>query len=185
MVEWGSDALLKFNGMFALSFWDRKRKQLLLARDRYGIKPLYYFQNEQKLVFGSEQKAILEQPAFDRKINKQALLEYFTFQNLFTNQTLLEGILRLAPSVCHLERIGLVDHRRTLRKHGAIEGDGTDRCTVPQFDGADVCHARSLESAPFLGAAVRDALLELTGDPFHLLVCGRGRSLRADAREPW
>ncbi|WP_407680403.1 asparagine synthase (glutamine-hydrolyzing) [Candidatus Chordibacter forsetii] len=97
LVEWGSDALLKFNGMFALSFWDRKRKQLLLARDRYGIKPLYYFQNEQKLVFGSEQKAILEQPAFDRKINKQALLEYFTFQNIFTDQTLLEGIHLLQP----------------------------------------------------------------------------------------
>ena len=97
LVEWGSDALLKFNGMFALSFWDRKRKQLLLARDRYGIKPLYYFQNEQKLVFGSEQKAILEQPAFDRKINNQALLEYFTFQNIFTDQTLLEGIHLLQP----------------------------------------------------------------------------------------
>jgi asparagine synthase (glutamine-hydrolysing) len=95
LVEWGSDALLKFNGMFALSFWDRKRKQLLLARDRYGIKPLYYFQNKQRIVFCSEQKAILEQPAFDRKINKQALLEYFTFQNLFTNQTLLEDIYLL------------------------------------------------------------------------------------------
>ena len=43
LAEWGSDALLKFNGMFALAFWDRKEKSLLLARDRYGIKPLYYF----------------------------------------------------------------------------------------------------------------------------------------------
>ena len=92
LSEWGSDALLKFNGMFALAFWDRKEKRLLLARDRYGIKPLYYFQNDKKLVFGSEQKAILEQPSFDRVINKKALLEYFTFQNIFTDQTLLEGI---------------------------------------------------------------------------------------------
>ena len=43
LAEWGADALLKFNGMFALAFWDRKEKRLLLARDRYGIKPLYYF----------------------------------------------------------------------------------------------------------------------------------------------
>ena len=92
LAEWGADALLKFNGMFALAFWDRKEKNLLLARDRYGIKPLYYFLNDKKLVFGSEQKAILEQPHFDRVINKKALLEYFTFQNIFTNQTLLEGI---------------------------------------------------------------------------------------------
>ena len=97
LSEWGTDALLKFNGMFALAFWDRKEKNLLLARDRYGIKPLYYFLNDKKLVFGSEQKAILEQPAIDRKVNKKALVEYFTFQNIFTNQTLLEGIQLLQP----------------------------------------------------------------------------------------
>ena len=113
LVEWGSDALLKFNGMFALAFWDRKHKQLLLARDRYGIKPLYYFQNEQKIVFGSEQKAILEQPAFDRKINKQALLEYFTFQNLFTNQTLLEGIYLLQPG--HFATLDTVEGTKVLK----------------------------------------------------------------------
>jgi asparagine synthase (glutamine-hydrolysing) len=97
LAEWKEDALLKFNGMFALAFWDRKEKTLLLARDRYGIKPLYYFQNDKKFVFGSEQKAIFEQPAFDRKINEKALLEYFTFQNLFTDQTLTEDIY-LLPS---------------------------------------------------------------------------------------
>jgi asparagine synthase (glutamine-hydrolysing) len=97
LAEWGSNALLKFNGMFALAFWDRKHKQLLLARDRYGIKPLYYYQDHKKLIFGSEQKAILEQPTFDRQINKKALLEYFTFQNIFTDQTLLEGIHLLKP----------------------------------------------------------------------------------------
>ena len=95
LAEWGADALLKFNGMFALAFWDRKEKKLLLARDRYGIKPLYYFQNEKKLVFGSEQKAFLEQPAFDRVINKKALFEYLTFQNIFTDQTLTEDIYLL------------------------------------------------------------------------------------------
>jgi asparagine synthase (glutamine-hydrolysing) len=113
LVEWGSDALLKFNGMFALAFWDRKRKQLILARDRYGIKPLYYFQNKRKIVFSSEQKAILEQPAFDRKINKQALLEYFTFQNLFTNQTLLEGIYLLKPG--HFATLDTVEGTKALK----------------------------------------------------------------------
>ena len=52
LAEWGSEALLKFNGMFSLAFWDRKEKRLLLARDRYGIKPLYYFQDDKKIVFG-------------------------------------------------------------------------------------------------------------------------------------
>jgi asparagine synthase (glutamine-hydrolysing) len=114
LAEWGSEALLKFNGMFALAFWDRKERRLLLARDRYGIKPLYYFQNDKKLVFGSEQKAILEQPAFDRQINKKALLEYFTFQNIFTDQTLLEGIHLLQPG--HFATLELGKDTRVLRK---------------------------------------------------------------------
>jgi asparagine synthase (glutamine-hydrolysing) len=92
LAHWGTDALLKFNGMFALALWDRKARNLLLARDRCGIKPLYYAQQGQSFAFGSEQKAITAQPQFDRKLDKQALLEYFTFQNIFTDRTLLQGI---------------------------------------------------------------------------------------------
>jgi asparagine synthase (glutamine-hydrolysing) len=89
---WGKDALIKFNGMFGLAFWDRKEQTLLLARDRYGIKPLYYARQGQSFSFGSEQKAITAQPAFERELNKTALFEYFTFQNIFTDQTLLKNI---------------------------------------------------------------------------------------------
>lgn len=112
LAEWGTDALLKFNGMFALAFWDRKKKKLLLARDRYGIKPLYYFQSEKKVVFASEQKAILEQPSFDRVINKKALLEYFTFQNIFTDQTLLKGIHLLRPG--HYAILDVANNKKKL-----------------------------------------------------------------------
>ena len=97
LIEWKEKALLKFNGMFALSFWDKKEKNLLLARDRYGIKPLYYSEGGNSLCFASEQKAILAQPNFDRTINRKALLEYFTFQNIFTDQTLISGI-QLMPA---------------------------------------------------------------------------------------
>ncbi len=100
LAQWGADALLKFNGMFALAFWDRKEKTLFLARDRYGIKPLYYSQQGNTFAFGSEQKAILARPEFKRKLNKPALLEYFTFQNIFTDQTLLEDI-HLLPAGHH------------------------------------------------------------------------------------
>jgi asparagine synthase (glutamine-hydrolysing) len=92
LAQWGKDALLKFNGMFALALWDRKEQTLLLARDRYGIKPLYYATQGNTFAFGSEQKAITAQPYFERTINKPALLEYFTFQNIFTDQTLLKDI---------------------------------------------------------------------------------------------
>ena len=95
LAEWGSDALLKFNGMFALAFWDQKEKTLLIGRDRYGIKPVYFYQSHKTFLFGSEQKSINEEPSFDKKINQKALLEYLTFQNIFTNQTLLEGVMLL------------------------------------------------------------------------------------------
>jgi len=100
LAHWGTDALLKFNGMFALALWDRKARNLLLARDRYGIKPLYYAQQGQSFAFGSEQKAITAQPQFDRKLDKQALMEYFTFQNIFTDRTLLQG-MHLLPAGHH------------------------------------------------------------------------------------
>jgi len=92
LAAWGTGALLKFNGMFALALWDRKEQSLLLARDRYGIKPVYYSQQGNVFSFGSEQKAITAQPGFRKALNKPALLEYFTFQNIFTDQTLLQDI---------------------------------------------------------------------------------------------
>jgi asparagine synthase (glutamine-hydrolysing) len=95
LAHWGPDGLLKFNGMFGLALWDRKEQTLLLARDRYGIKPLYYARQGQCFAFGSEQKAITAQPTFKREMDKKALLEYFTFQNIFTNQTLLKDVYLL------------------------------------------------------------------------------------------
>ncbi len=97
LAAWGVAALTRFNGMFALALWDRTTQHLLLARDRYGIKPLYYALQDGNLAFGSEQKAILALPGFRRVLDPAALLEYFTFQNLFTDRTLLRDV-RLLPA---------------------------------------------------------------------------------------
>lgn len=122
LAEWGVKAFDFFNGMFALALWDRKEKTLLLARDRYGIKPLYYAQFGRTFLFGSEQKAILAHPDSERRLDKEALLEYFTFQNIFTDKTLLQNI-KLLPaghygilSLCnanplHLERVCYWDYQ--------------------------------------------------------------------------
>tara|TARA_Y100000022_G_C13246025_1_gene374847 strand:- start:21 stop:1898 length:1878 start_codon:yes stop_codon:yes gene_type:complete len=96
LIYWGNKAFIKFNGMFALALWDRKTKKLLLARDRYGIKPLYYGIQNQQFYFGSEQKVITSNPIFSKKLNKSALLEYFTFQNIFSNQTFFKDIFLLS-----------------------------------------------------------------------------------------
>lgn len=96
-VEWGERALDRFNGMFAFAIWDRQKQELFLARDRYGIKPLYYTQQAQTFLFGSEIKAILAHPAYLTQLDREALLEYFTFQNFFTSKTLFSEV-RLLPA---------------------------------------------------------------------------------------
>lgn len=112
-AEWGEKCLDRFNGMFALAIWDRKEKSLFLARDRYGIKPLYYSEQGETFAFGSEQKAILALPDFKRHLDKRALLEYFTFQNLFTDRTLLLDI-HLLPGG-HYARLNLTDRNPVLK----------------------------------------------------------------------
>ena len=95
---WGERALDRFNGMFAFAIWDRTQHRLTLARDRYGIKPLYWAIFGDALLFGSEQKAILAHPAARRTLDREALVEYFTFQNIFTDRTLLKGVHMLPPA---------------------------------------------------------------------------------------
>ena len=104
-AEWGQDCVTRFNGMFAFAIWDQREQSLYLVRDRYGIKPLYYACWDQTFLFGSEQKAILAHPVAQRVLDKKALLEYFTFQNIFTDRTLLQGVKLLPPaSVARITR---------------------------------------------------------------------------------
>jgi asparagine synthase (glutamine-hydrolysing) len=95
--EWGEECVSRLNGMFAFALWDVKRRRLLLARDRYGIKPLYYWRRDGLLVFASEVKAILQHPQVSVAVDPPALLEYFTFQNQFTDRTLFANI-RMLPA---------------------------------------------------------------------------------------
>lgn len=95
--EWGPACVDRLNGMFAFGIWDKRRQQLFLARDRYGIKPLYYVQLGDTLLFASEIKAFTRHPAFRAGVSAPHLLEYFTFQNIFTDGTLFEGVKLLPP----------------------------------------------------------------------------------------
>ncbi len=101
LAHWGPAALDRFNGMFALALWDRRTEELFLARDRYGIKPLYYVRRGSTFLFASEIKALLAHPDVRPAMDREALLEYFTFQNLFTDRTLFEGV-RLLPAGVHM-----------------------------------------------------------------------------------
>ena len=93
--EWGTNCLTKFNGMFAFCIYDTEKKKLFLARDRIGIKPLYYFFDGERFIFASEIKAILEE-SIERKVNLEALNNYITLRYNSGMQTLFEGIKKLA-----------------------------------------------------------------------------------------
>ena len=96
--EWGTDCIHRFNGMFALALYDSRYQRVWIARDRYGIKPLYYIlTNEGTFLFGSEIKSILEYLPKTPNVDLAALNEYFSFQNIFSDRTLFSGIKLLSP----------------------------------------------------------------------------------------
>lgn len=96
--QWGERCVDHFNGMFAFAIWDRRHRQLFLARDRYGVKPLYWYHRGNVFLFASEIKAILEHPDVARAVCREALNEYFSFQNILSDRTLFEGIHLLPPA---------------------------------------------------------------------------------------
>jgi asparagine synthase (glutamine-hydrolysing) len=98
--QWGEKCLDRFNGMFAFAIYDRRERRLFLARDRYGVKPLYWYFDGRTFLFASEIKAILLHPAVSRRVSYPALNEYFSFQNIFSDLTLFEGIRLLPPGHC-------------------------------------------------------------------------------------
>jgi asparagine synthase (glutamine-hydrolysing) len=95
--EYGLDSLSLLNGMFAFAIYDRIENRLLLARDRFGVKPLYYAYCNGFLVFASEIKSILASGLMQSEINIDALVEYFTFQNIFRSHTLFKHVHLLQP----------------------------------------------------------------------------------------
>ena len=95
--ELGPRCVEKLRGMFAFAIWDENAKSLFLARDRVGIKPLYYCLTETSLVFGSEIKAILADPSIDREIAPEMIDRFLTFLYMPGQETLLKGIRKLAP----------------------------------------------------------------------------------------
>lgn len=98
--EYGVEILSRLRGMFAFSIWDMKKKKLFIARDFFGIKPLYYTQNttDGSLIFGSEIKTFLEHPKFIKKLNDKALRPYMTFQYSAMDETFFEGVFKLKPA---------------------------------------------------------------------------------------
>jgi asparagine synthase (glutamine-hydrolysing) len=96
--EEGPRCVERLQGMFALAIWDARRRELFLARDRVGVKPLYYAQLPGGLLFGSEIKALLAHPAMVPELDEEALFHYLTFAFAPAPRSLFKGIRKLAPA---------------------------------------------------------------------------------------
>lgn len=111
--EIGLDMISELNGMFSFAIWDGRNGRLHLARDRYGIKPLFYQQDEDHFRFGSEIKAIIADERFERKVSMQALHDFMTFNYVPGTQTAFEGVYKVQPG--HFMTVcgdGTVEHTR-------------------------------------------------------------------------
>jgi asparagine synthase (glutamine-hydrolysing) len=119
--EYGDEFVTHLNGMFAIALWDCRRQRLVLARDRVGIKPLYYARFDGRLVFGSEPKALLAYPGFPRCLDFQALNEFLTYEYVPSPRSIFAGMSKLRPG--HI----LISERSQIREEAywrlALEPD--------------------------------------------------------------
>ncbi len=110
--EWGPECVSRFRGMFAFAIWDAHRERLFLARDRYGKKPLFIYERDGLLLFGSEIKALLTFPGIEATVDRAALWEYFSYRYVPAPATLFSGIRKLMPGTYLVSERGKVTEAR-------------------------------------------------------------------------
>ncbi len=133
-LEWGVKCFEKFLGMFALCIYDQRTEKLIIARDRAGIKPLYYFQNDRNhFVFASELKSLIQFPDFSRSIDVDSIYQYLSFQYIPTPQSIYQDLLKLDPgSYLQIDtrsyKTDLATYWSPVRAHKVLM-----RKTIPSF----------------------------------------------------
>src|SRR5512139_824789 len=115
--EYGPECLQYLNGQFAIAIWDQMRQTLFLARDRVGIRPLFYTVVDGQLIFGSEIKALLGHPAIKLSISTQGLAQVFTFWSVLPPATIFENISQLPPGHYLL----LKDGRQDVQSYWSLD----------------------------------------------------------------
>src|SRR5579859_1923319 len=128
--EYGPDCIHYLRGMFAFALWDSRRRRLLLARDRIGVKPLYFAALPDALLFGSEIKALLAHPALSPRLSEDALSLYLTFAATPAPRTLFEGVEKLPPG--HRLIVDVDTGSRRLERYWQPLPDPTELATHRQ-----------------------------------------------------
>lgn len=133
---WGQDCLHHFNGMWGMAIWDVQKRQLFCARDRFGVKPFYYFWNGSSFAFASEIKALLELPWIPRRANDSAVYDFLVHRVLdHTEQTFFSDILQLRPGHCaFISERGLQVQRYYTLSYNPDLGHFNERDSIAHAD---------------------------------------------------
>ncbi|MBI4307196.1 MAG: asparagine synthase (glutamine-hydrolyzing) [Chloroflexi bacterium] len=149
--EYGESCVQRLNGMFAWAVWDKRRRRLVIARDRMGIKPLFYTLQGTTLAFASELRALLTCPGISRQIDASALNEYLSFEHVPTPHCIIKGVRKLRPG-----------HILSFDVHGLREEPYWD---VPFAAGRVASEMRAGEAAQELLERIKQAVrMELVSD---------------------
>ncbi len=147
--QWGVDCVGELDGMFAFALWDTRMRRLLLARDRFGKKPLYYYADGARLAFASTLTALLEHPAVPRDLDRDALAEYLCLEYVTAPRTLLSNVQKL-PAATRLV-FDAAGGATTTTRYWQLRVDGANH--VGELDDA------TLELEGLLQASVRKRLV--------------------------
>jgi asparagine synthase (glutamine-hydrolysing) len=127
--KWGINAIQRFNGMFAFALWDNRKKQLFVVRDRLGIKPLYYSQQNHSLVFASEIRALLASGLVNKRMNSESLVDYLRYQTVHAPHTMIEGVQMLMPG----HYLSISDNEiRTVQYWSLVENTQHENLTLEE-----------------------------------------------------
>ncbi len=133
--EYGPECVGRLNGMFAFVLYDRERQQVLLARDHFGIKPLYLHATPARLLFASEIKALLAEPEVRAQASLDGVREYLTFQFVMGERTMFEGVTKVLPGEYHVVDLASGSHRsvRYWEPRFQVDNDHTEAYFLEQI----------------------------------------------------
>jgi asparagine synthase (glutamine-hydrolysing) len=146
--KWGVDCVRHLDGMFAFALWDAEKQKLLLARDRFGKKPLYYFHDGERLIFASTLSALLKHPRVPRALDADSLAQYLALEYVVAPRTILRGVAKLPAA--HQLTFDAANGRTEVSRYWDLRVEGTLRISEE-----DAAH----ELERLLGEAVRKRLV--------------------------
>lgn len=167
--EWGSDLPKKLRGMFAFAIYDISKKEVFLARDNFGIKPLYYATFNDTFMFASEIKSLLEHPDFTKELNEELIGPYLSFSFTPTEETFFKGVYRLEPGHSLFYKNGKLTNKRFYKlnfKEKNIKYDkAVDKISETMKDSVNHHMLADVEVGSFLSSGIDSSYLVTLAKP--------------------